>query len=318
MKKVSLIVPIYNTAKYLDKCILSLVNQSLKDIEIILINDGSTDNSEEVIKKYDDERIVYINKENEGIGKTRNLGIEVSTGEYIAFVDSDDYLHLDFCKKMYEKSVKDKCDIVICDFYDDVNDKLNLRKFISFNDTSLKKNSRLINEINLGPCNKIYKRDLFKNKKNRFVENLKYEDAPLVVKLLLSAKKIGKVDEGLTYYVIHNGSETTVRDKRIFDIFKIVEMIVNDLSKAEYDKSCITNLVVMILSDYTIQQRYILNKEDRNRFIDKAFKYLDNLDKDWKKCSYLKKFSLKKRIIKTSKFLTKLYCKLYILMHSFN
>lgn len=104
MNKVSLIVPVYNTSKYLEKCINSLINQTLKDIEIIIINDGSTDNSEKIIKKFNDKRIKYIAKQNEGIGKTRNLGIEKATGEYLAFVDSDDYLSIDFCKKMYTKS----------------------------------------------------------------------------------------------------------------------------------------------------------------------------------------------------------------------
>ena len=85
MAKVSLVVPIYNSSKYLNKCIDSLVNQSLEDIEIILINDGSTDESEKVIKEYNDKRIKYISKKNEGIGKTRNKGIKEATGEFIAF-----------------------------------------------------------------------------------------------------------------------------------------------------------------------------------------------------------------------------------------
>ena len=91
MAKVSLIIPIYNSSKYLKKCINSLVNQTLKDIEIILINDGSKDDSDKIIKEYKDKRIKYIRKQNEGIGKTRNLGIKEAAGEYIAYVDSDDY-----------------------------------------------------------------------------------------------------------------------------------------------------------------------------------------------------------------------------------
>ena len=119
MNKVSIIVPVYNTSKYLNSCIKSLLHQTLKDIEIILINDGSTDDSESIIKKYKDKRIKYISKKNEGIGKTRNLGIDTATGEYLSFIDSDDYVEPDFCEKMYEKATKDKCDIVICDYYED-------------------------------------------------------------------------------------------------------------------------------------------------------------------------------------------------------
>ena len=231
MVKVSIIVPVYNTAKYLNKCINSLLNQTLKEIEIILINDGSTDNCESIIKKYKDKRIKYISKKNEGIGKTRNLGIEIASGEYLAFIDSDDYIESNFCEVMYNKAIKDKCDIVICDYFEDINNELKEIKFASFKDTNLMENPEIINYINLGPCNKIYKKELFKDKNNRFIENLKYEDAPFVCRLLLSAKKIGKINKCLAHYVIHEKSETTTRDERIFDILKITDIIVKDLEK---------------------------------------------------------------------------------------
>ena len=197
MPKISLIVPVYNTSKYLNKCLDSLVSQSLKDIEIIIINDGSTDNSEKIIHAYKDKRIKYISKKNEGIGKTRNLGISKATGEYVAFVDSDDFLDRDFCFKMYEKATKDKLDIVMCDYYEK---KVKLKKitFIDFENTNLKSTPELINNINLGPCNKIYKNSLLKENKILFEENLKYEDAPFVIKAFIKAKKIGKVNECLT------------------------------------------------------------------------------------------------------------------------
>lgn len=318
MVKVSIIVPVYNTAKYLSMCIESLINQTLKDIEIILINDGSTDESESIIKKYKDKRIKYISKKNEGIGKTRNLGIEESNGEYLAFIDSDDYIEPNFCEVMYNKAIKDECDIVICDYYKDINERLEEVKFASFKDTNLKENPEIINLINLGPCNKIYKKDLFKNQKNRFVENLKYEDAPFVCRLLLSAKKIGKIDECLAHYVIHEKSETTTRDERIFDILKITDIIVKDLEKYDYMHEAMINLVVMILTDYTIQQRYIKRKSSRNKFIDMAFHYLDNLDSKWRRCNYLNKFNYLKRKVKSSKILTKLYCTIYNILERRN
>ena len=138
MAKISLIVPVYNTSKYLRKCLDSLITQTYKDIEIIVINDGSIDNSEEIIKLYRDKRLKYISKKNEGIGKTRNLGIENATGNYIAFVDSDDYLDKNFCKKMIKKADEDNCDIVICNYFEDRNDKLKKIEFVNFKDSSLK------------------------------------------------------------------------------------------------------------------------------------------------------------------------------------
>ena len=314
MTKVSLIVPIYNSQNYLEKCIKSLISQTLKDIQIILINDGSTDNSEKIIKSFDDERIVYISKNNEGIGKTRNLGIDKATGEFLAFVDSDDYLNEHFCEYMYQKAVNDDCDLVVCDFFEDRNTLVGI-KFKDFKDTNLRETPELINNINLGPCNKLYKKSLFDDKSNRFEENLKYEDAPFVVKMLLSANRIGKVNDYLTYYVIHSNSETTIRDKRMYDILEITDIIVNDLKKVDYPNDSLVSLAVMILTDYTIQQRYISDVKYRHDFINRAFKYLNNLDRKWRKCSYLKRFTSLKRYVKTSKLLTKIYCDLYNLRH---
>lgn len=314
MTKVSLIVPIYNSQNYLEKCIKSLISQTLKDIQIILINDGSTDNSEKIIKSFDDERIVYISKNNEGIGKTRNLGIDKATGEFLAFVDSDDYLNEHFCEYMYQKAVNDDCDLVVCDFFEERNTLVGI-KFKDFKDTNLRETPELINYINLGPCNKLYKKSLFDDKSNRFEENLKYEDAPFVVKMLVSANRIGKVNDYLTYYVIHSNSETTIRDKRMYDILEITDIIVNDLKKVNYPNDPLVSLAVMILTDYTIQQRYISDVKYRHDFINKAFKYLNNLDRKWRRCSYLKRFPSLKRYVKTSKLLTKIYCDLYNLRH---
>ena len=314
MTKVSLIVPIYNSQKYLEKCIKSLLNQTLKDIQIILINDGSTDNSEKIIKSFDDKRIVYISKNNEGIGKTRNLGIDKATGEFLAFVDSDDYLNEHFCEYMYQKAVNDDCDLVVCDFFEERNTLVGI-KFKDFKDTNLRETPELINYINLGPCNKLYKKSLFDDKNNRFEENLKYEDAPFVVKMLVSANRIGKVNDYLTYYVIHSNSETTIRDKRMYDLLEITDIIVNDLKKVDYPNDSLVSLAVMILTDYTIQQRYISDVKYRHDFINKAFKYLNNLDRKWRRCSYLKRFTSLKRYVKTSKLLTKIYCDLYNLRH---
>ena len=310
MIKVSLIVPVYNTSTYLKKCIDSLLSQTLKEIEIIVINDGSRDNSESIVKSYTDERIVYIKKENEGIGKTRNLGIDKAQGEFVAFVDSDDYLDENFCYVLYSKAKESNCDLVICDYYEDRDNLLEV-KFPFFEDTNLRDNPTVINNINLGPCNKMYSRELLIDNKIRFEENLKYEDAPFVVKTLLKSKKMGKVDKCLTYYVIHENSETTVRDSRIFDILKITKIIIDEMNKVPNLKDETINMAVLILSDYTIQQRYIGDRKERNRFIDEAFAILENLSANWKKAICLKKYRGYKKLVKTNKTLTKIYCSVY-------
>lgn len=124
MPKVSVIVPIYNAEEYLRQCLDSIVNQTLRDIEIILINDGSTDNSAEICEKYysSDERVKYYSKDNEGLAAARQDGMEIATGEYIGFVDSDDWLELNMYEKMYEAAKSNNSDVAFCNCIQNEND----------------------------------------------------------------------------------------------------------------------------------------------------------------------------------------------------
>lgn len=316
MKKgISIIVPIYNSEKYLNKCIDSLINQTEKNIEIILVNDGSTDNSEEIIKEYKDKRIKYYKNKNQGIGKTRNFGIEQATGSYIMFVDSDDYIEKNACEKMYNKAVNENLDVVLCDFYKEY-DNGNIEEIHtnSFNNSSLKENPNIITDY-LCPWAKIYDRKMIIDNNIKFVENLKYEDAPFVIKALCTAKKIGKIDECLNYYLIHDNSETTVRDKKCFDILQIIDIIRNYTSNFDYLKEKIDELTVRIITNYTIQQRQQSSQETAMDFIDKAFDYLKKEVPDYKNNKYYIGRSIVKRTIEKNRLLTKLYITIYRRVH---
>ncbi len=316
MKKgISIIVPIYNSEKYLNKCIDSLINQTEKNIEIILVNDGSTDNSEEIIKEYKDKRIKYYKNKNQGIGKTRNFGIEQATGSYIMFVDSDDYIEKNACEKMYNKAVNENLDVVLCDFYKEY-DNGNIEEIHtnSFNNSSLKENPNIITDY-LCPWAKIYDRKMIIDNNIKFVENLKYEDAPFVIKALCTAKKIGKIDECLNYYLIHDNSETTVRDKKCFDILQIIDIIRNYTNDFDYLKEKIDELTVRIITNYTIQQRQQSSQETAMDFIDKAFDYLKEEVPDYKNNKYYIGRSIVKRTIEKNRLLTKLYITIYRRVH---
>lgn len=119
MSKVSIVVPIYNVEKYLEQCIDSIINQTLKDIEIILVDDGSPDNCPQICDDYakKDSRIKVVHKKNGGLSSARNAGIEVATGDYIGFVDSDDYIELDMYEKMYSIAIENNVDFVMSDYY---------------------------------------------------------------------------------------------------------------------------------------------------------------------------------------------------------
>lgn len=312
MKKISIIIPVYNTEKYIKKCIDSIINQTLKEIEIIILNDGSSDACNDIIENYDDSRIVYINKDNEGISITRNKGIELANGEFITFVDSDDYIDITFCEKMYNKAIKDKCDVVICDYYNKDDNLYTKKSIYNFNDTKLKDNPAIINEVNLGPCNKIYKSTLITDNNIKFPENIKYEDAPFVVAAISKAIKIGKVNEPLSYFNIHLGSQTTTRDEKIFDIFKIIGLVTKILKKNinEYNTN---KLIIETLINYAVQCRYIENKVLRVNFINDVFIYLDTHIPNWKISDNFDHLSIMKKLVLKNKNLLKIYCTIYIL-----
>jgi hypothetical protein len=308
---ISIIVPIYNAENYLNKCLDSLINQTKKELEFILVNDGSIDNTENIIKEYKDKRIKYYNNKNQGIGKTRNFGIEKATGKYIMFLDSDDYLREDACEKMFEKAEQDNLDVVICDFYKLYDDeRLEEVRTKDFKITSLKDNPKIINEY-LCPWAKIYKRTLITKNNIKFVENLKYEDAPFVMEALDKANKIGKVNECLNYYLIHGNSETTVRDKRVFDILKIIDIIRKYFKDKNYIKEELDKLTVRMITNYTIQQRMQEDKSVSMKFIDEAFEYLKKEIPDYKNNKYYEHRGILRRTIEKNKTLTKIYCIMY-------
>ena len=313
MADISIIVPIYNAEKYLNKCIDSLVNQTKKELEFILVNDGSTDSSEDIIKSYKDKRIKYFKNKNQGIGKTRNFGIDKATGKYLMFLDSDDYLDINACEKLYNKAIKEKSDLVVFDFYR-VEETLKEVTINNFKSSSLKENPNLLLDINLGPCNKLIKRELIDKSNTRFNEELKYEDTPFVTEIIKNANKISKLNEYLHYYVIHSNSETTVRDERVFDIIKIIDIIREQYKNEKYIEDVINKLTVRTLTNYTIQQRVQKDIKVGMKFIDEAFSYMKKNIPNYKNNKYYETRGILRRTIEKNKFITKVYCSIYNLL----
>lgn len=215
-KKVSIIVPVYGVEAWLERCLDSLVNQTLKDIEIIVVNDGSPDNSQEIIDrytaKYPDKVFGYI-KENGGLSDARNYGMQYATGEFLAFVDSDDYVDTTMYEKLYNKAMEEDSEIVVCAYYK-VNDaKKNMKSAQignnKFYNASAKENKNLI-EINAPYAwNKLVKKDLFDRTGLTFPKGLIFEDICTMYPLIASASKVSKVDEELYYYIVEREDSIT-------------------------------------------------------------------------------------------------------------
>lgn len=313
MSSVSIIVPVYNAGIKLERCLESLVNQTEKDIEIIVINDGSTDDSKNIIEEYTVKykNIIFIDQENKGIGKTRNIGIKKATGEYITFVDSDDYIKENMLEEYYKYAKKHNFDLVIGSYIKKINNKEIIFENNKFKTGNVKTTPQILYLIEYGPWAKLYKREMLINNNIYFDEKRKYEDMPFVSKALLKSKLIGQITEPYYYYIIHNNSETTTMDKRVFDILDILKEIKDYYKREYYLRDELDYVIIDKITTYMLQQRVQKDNKLRIEFIDAGYAFLNKNIKNWRGNKYYKKTNFLKRIIKNNKKILKIYCNIY-------
>lgn len=213
MAKVSIIVPVYNTEKFLEKCLNSLIGQTLQDIEIVCVNDGSTDNSLKILTDYanKDSRIIIINQENKMQGAARNAGTAVATGEYIGFVDSDDWVDLDYFEKLYNTAKKYDMDIALATNVRVKND--NLKKRLDIKEEKVYSDLQSKIDVceqwkNECPTNKIYRLSMLREKHIKWPEMMYCEDKLFTMKAIYFANGIVTVPD--TYYYYYWNPKSTV------------------------------------------------------------------------------------------------------------
>ena len=226
MPKVSVIVPFYNVEGYIEKCLDTLVNQTLEDIEIILVNDGSKDNSILIAKKFLEnypKKIVYLEKENGGLSDARNYGIPYAKGEYIAFLDSDDYVEKNMYEEMYALAKKENSDMVQCNFYWEYIDK-NKKKIGDMQKYSNKK--ELITKGRVEAWNKLIKREILENEEIRFPKGLRYEDVEFTYKLAPYLEKVSFIDKPFIHYIQRQNSISNSQNERTAEIFDILDNVI--------------------------------------------------------------------------------------------
>ncbi len=209
MTKVSIIVPVYNVEKYLSECLESLISQTLSDIEIICINDGSEDSSVKILEEYaqKDKRIVVINQENSGLSAARNTGMRFANGEYIGFVDSDDWIDSDFYEKLYNSAKNNDADIVVASI-------IRYRKCVQkyrVKYTNEKVYTDLQDKISACSVpricyvwNKLYRKELIQD--DLFTPNVYFEDVIWLPNIIKKANKVVTVDGTNYYYRVNNNS----------------------------------------------------------------------------------------------------------------
>ena len=214
--KISVMIPVYNTSKYLEKCLNSIINQSLKEIEIICVNDGSTDNSLEILREFQekDNRIIIIDKKNTGVSCARNEALKIVKGEYCLNIDSDDWIEQDFFKEMYLKAKKDNLDLVISDIILDYQNRIEIVEELRIKDNviisgeeyrKLFFNKKL--KVEGYTWNKLIKTSIYKENNIFYNEKISFmEDYEVILKLAFYFKRIGKINKSYYHYVQRNNS----------------------------------------------------------------------------------------------------------------
>lgn len=270
---ISVIVPVYNVEKYLSKCLDSLVSQTIKNIEVIIINDGSTDRSVDIINNYVDKyhNFFSFSQQNSGLSSARNKGLEFAKGEFVAFLDSDDWVAKDAYEILYNKAMFYNADVVTCGsihVYEDYEKSYSLcNSDIVFN---LSKEPEFISLVKVAAWDKLFKRDVIFGSNIRFPIGLYYEDTPTVIPWLLRAKKIVLIEDMLIFYRQRTGSitkELTFNTKS-FDIYTGLNIIRNFIDSANANEVCIYEYIflkkcvidnVIRLHNYNVLDEYLKN-----------------------------------------------------------
>lgn len=285
--KVSLIIPVYNVENYLARSLKSAVDQTMKDIEIIVVNDGSTDKSPEIINefanKYDN--IIVINQNNMGLSGARNTGLKNAKADYIAFMDSDDFIDKKFIETLYNMAIKYNADIAYCNYYMYFPEKdssqcmpFTSRNAIYSNKTALKK---LIMDTTLHhyAWNKLYKKSLFSDNKIEFY-NIFFEDVATIPRLFYYANKVAVTKKALYYYTKRKGSIiNSVSTKKMNDYIRSIGVLRNFLKDTNSYESYKLAFKIYAYRSILVNWYFIVDMHTRMLNFNSFFKNIKNSTK---------------------------------------
>lgn len=292
-KKISIIIPVYNTSKYIEKCLNSIINQTMESIEIIIVNDGSTDNSEEIIQKWIDKNehkktIKYFKKENGGLSEARNFGVKQATGKYITFVDSDDYLDKNIYKNL-EKYIDEKIELIkfkmsTVDEKYQLIEKLDGPVFDKCSGPEAFKRLYSTDTFMEVSCIYLYKKDFYEKNKFEFELKTYHEDFGLIPWILINAKSVVSTEYLGYYYLKRENSITDATQpekekKKAYDILKhydnAISRITNSCIKTdekEIFKKYYTNVLLLKIENLDGYEKSKFIKEIKTRKVYKNIK----------------------------------------------
>lgn len=302
--KLSIVAAVYNLEKYLPRCLDALVNQTMQEIEILCVNDGSTDSAPQIIeeyqKKYPD-KIKVFHKENGGEFTTRNYGLERATGEYVTFVDTDDYVEQNWAEKLYNAAKENDADLAVCGFE---RIDLETNKVVATNMTNfgydvkeITPNDDYLLFINPAPWNKVYKREKIKDL--RFLPFRGFNDTMFLASCYTKMNKIAFVSDVLYHYYLRYDSQIHTVNKQDVDNLKKYLLEVKDLyiksNKYEEMKYILDTFAFLHLGTSVMYRVSYDKSVNMKEMLKETIKYLDDNFTNWRKSPFLKLgYSLKK------------------------
>lgn len=300
--EISLIIPVFNLEKYIEKCLISLENQTFKNFEAIIVNDGSTDSSKQIIEEFTAKNSNFrlINTENCGVWSARNRAIDEARGDYIVFLDGDDYIAPDYLKKLYASAVEGGADIAVCSAQnvDQSGNVINENENKVEGKTVFLKDEASVLLCYPAPWGKIFKAELFEGL--RFPKCSKYEDLRLIPKLFLRASKVVFIPDKLYYYVTRKGSAmngmAAEENLEIISALKdLTEYFKENIIYKKY-KSEIEFLVIKHIAVSALTRVALTDDKKKREVLNTISCYLNSFESLYKN-KYIKTLSLNKKII---------------------
>lgn len=295
--KFSLIVPVYNIENYIEKCIDSILKQTYNNFELIIVNDGSTDSSLNKISRFTDDRIKILNKENGGLSSARNYGLKYVTGDYIWFVDGDDYISENALQDFYAILNKDKFDIIMFKSYIEKNGNITIPKERYFNNTGTK---CILSPVSA--WSKIFNTAFFIENNFNFIDGRIYEDLEVIPFIISKTDSIFFLDKPEYYYVQREGS--IMNSNKSFkgnrdDKFVVLDNLINKFKqnntfeqyKNELEYLIIRHLVLVFSTEILIFPQKIYKQR-----CEKVLSYLKDYNVKWEKNIYLKESPITSRV----------------------
>lgn len=276
MSKVSVIMPVYNTEKYLHQCLDSVINQTLKDIEIICVDDGSTDNSLIILQEYakKDNRIKILTQQNEYAGVARNNGLKIATGEYLSFLDSDDFFELDMLESMYNKAKKDNSDIVICSWksYSDILKEVIRyfridKKYIRLSPFKpINIASELYSICKPNPWTKLINHQFFTDNNLKFENCICCNDLTCICLAMVLAKKISVMQNCyVNYRILQKDNLTANRNKNFSAVLYALNRLEEELKKHGLYKLYKDTFIKKAISSFNCGKKQCTLEDINNR-----------------------------------------------------